>query len=202
MNLSFVAGLGAGVGLTFGAVFIKELYFPKKNDDNQEEEEEDDDEWSDIEDDDDELGEEEEESLEEEDSDCGAVKVKKAKDLRLDRGPHKMMLVVRKDLKMGQGKIAAQCGHATLAAYQVAKRQAKPALTQWARQGQAKIAAKVDSEDALMEVYAKALSLGLVAAVIRDAGRTQIDPGTKTVVAVGPGPVDLVDKVTGTLKLL
>ena len=78
---------------------------------------------------------------------------------RTDRGPHKMMLVVRKDLKMGQGKIAAQCGHATLAAYKVAQKQAKGALTQWARHGQAKIAAKVDSEDALMEVYGKALSL-------------------------------------------
>jgi len=199
MNLSFVAGLGAGVGLTFGAIYINNLYYNSQNHDQDDDEDED--EWSDVEtegDDDD----EEEESLEEEDSDCGAVKVKKAKDIRLDRGPHKMMLVVRKDLKMGQGKIAAQCGHATLAAYQVAKRQAKPALTQWSRQGQAKIAAKVDSEDALLEVYAKALSLGLVAAVIRDAGRTQIDPGTKTVVAVGPGPVDLVDKVTGSLKLL
>ena len=29
----------------------------------------------------------------------------------------KMVLVVREDLKMGKGKIGAQCGHATLAAY-------------------------------------------------------------------------------------
>ena len=71
---------------------------------------------------------------------------------RSDRGPHKMMLVVRKDLKMGQGKIAAQCGHATLAAYKLAQRKAPKALAQWGRQGQPKIAAKVDSEDGLMEV--------------------------------------------------
>ena len=63
-----------------------------------------------------------------------------------------MMLVVRKDLKMGQGKIAAQCGHATLAAYKLAQRKAPKALAQWGRQGQPKIAAKVDSEDGLMEV--------------------------------------------------
>jgi PTH2 family peptidyl-tRNA hydrolase len=29
----------------------------------------------------------------------------------------KMVLVVREDLKMGKGKIGAQCGHATLGAY-------------------------------------------------------------------------------------
>merc|ERR1719249_86337 len=186
--------IGRQMTKTMAAVYIQQKFFSPATD----ELEEDDEDWeTDDEDDGDE--EEEEESLEEEDSDTGAVKVTKAKS---DRGPHKMMLVVRKDLKMGQGKIAAQCGHATLAAYKLAQRKAPKALAQWGRQGQPKIAAKVDSEDGLMEVYAKALSLGLVASVIQDAGRTQIAPGSKTVVAVGPGPVELVDKVTGTLKLL
>lgn len=31
----------------------------------------------------------------------------------------KMVLVVRNDLKMGKGKIGAQCGHATLGAYRM-----------------------------------------------------------------------------------
>ena len=34
----------------------------------------------------------------------------------------KMVLVVRNDLKMGKGKIGAQCGHATLGAFTRAKR--------------------------------------------------------------------------------
>ena len=50
---------------------------------------------------------------------------------------------------------------------QVAKRQAKPALTQWSRQGQAKIAAKVDSEDALLEVYAKVRAWFLCTNIMR-----------------------------------
>lgn len=44
---------------------------------------------------------------------------------------------------------------------------------------------------------AKARSLGLCARSIRDAGRTQIAAGSKTVLGVGPGPVKLVDSVTG-----
>lgn len=60
---------------------------------------------------------------------------------------------------------------------------------------------KVDNEEQLLLVLAKARSLGLVSTVIQDAGRTQIEPGSKTVVAVGPGPEKLVDQVTGDLKL-
>ena len=37
----------------------------------------------------------------------------------------KMVLIVRDDLKMGIGKIGAQCGHATLGAYQMIKKWAK-----------------------------------------------------------------------------
>ena len=35
-------------------------------------------------------------------------------------GEMKMVLVIRSDLKMGKGKIGAQCGHAVLGAYRQA----------------------------------------------------------------------------------
>ena len=117
------------------------------------------------------------------------------------RGDVKMVLVVRNDLKMGKGKAAAQCSHATLAAYKSARSHAPKTLRRWESRGQPKITTKVDDEDALMTALATARSLGLVASVIQDAGRTQIAPGSKTVVAVGPGPEHLVDQVTGQFKL-
>lgn len=51
-------------------------------------------------------------------------------------------------------------------------------------------------------MQATAISLGLVAEVIADAGRTQIAAGSHTVLGIGPAPASVVDKVTGTLKLL
>ncbi len=51
-------------------------------------------------------------------------------------------------------------------------------------------------------LQATAISLGLVAEVIADAGRTQIEAGSRTVLGIGPGPKSIIDKVTGGLKLL
>jgi len=42
---------------------------------------------------------------------------------------------------------------------------------------------------------------GLPNAIIRDAGHTQLDSGTATTVAVGPGDAEQVDDVTGHLSL-
>ncbi|KAI7902231.1 peptidyl-tRNA hydrolase PTH2-domain-containing protein [Cokeromyces recurvatus] len=133
----------------------------------------------------------------------------------------KLTLVVRSDLGMTKGKIAAQCGHATLACYKAAKKVNPLLLKAWESSGQAKVALKCDSEDKLLELQAIAHSLGLPAQTIRDAGRTQIAPGSRTVLGVGPGilncvnlttllfiinyligPAELIDKVTGHLKLL
>lgn len=58
------------------------------------------------------------------------------------------------------------------------------------------------SLDEVTELLGKARSLGVTAEVIQDAGRTQIDPGSLTVLGVGPAPKSVVDKVTGHLKLL
>lgn len=61
---------------------------------------------------------------------------------------------------------------------------------------------QANSEEQLEELQAKAMSLGLVARVVRDAGRTQIPAGSATVLGVGPGPKAVVDEVSGGLKLL
>lgn len=109
------------------------------------------------------------------------------------------------------GKIAAQCSHATLACYKSISREARKAgpksaaariLSRWERYGQAKVAVQVKTLDEMKELMGKARSLGITSEVIQDAGRTQIDPGSLTVLGVGPAPKSKVDQVTGGLKLL
>jgi PTH2 family peptidyl-tRNA hydrolase len=106
------------------------------------------------------------------------------------------------------GKIAAQCSHATLACYKALSALAttnKPAhnlLRRWERYGQAKVAVQVKSEEELLMLQATAMSLGVCARAIHDAGRTQIAAGSMTVLGVGPAPKGMVDRVTGRLKLL
>ncbi|CCM02190.1 uncharacterized protein FIBRA_04269 [Fibroporia radiculosa] len=116
--------------------------------------------------------------------------------------PCKLVLVVRTDLGMTPGKIAAQCGHATLACYKALVKTNPQLLQHWERTGQAKIALKASSEDELLELEAVAKSLNLCARAIHDAGRTQIAAGSRTVLGIGPGPVELVNRVTGKLRLL
>ncbi|KAL3475662.1 peptidyl-tRNA hydrolase PTH2-domain-containing protein [Aspergillus californicus] len=115
----------------------------------------------------------------------------------------KLVLVVRTDLGMTKGKIAAQCSHATLACYKylVAHSSSSQILRRWESQGQAKIALQTKSEEEMELLQAQAISLGLCARVIQDAGRTQIASGSRTVLGV-LGPKSVVDTVTGHLKLL
>eukprot|EP00753_Platysulcus_tardus_P006534 PLAT14290.1.p2 GENE.PLAT14290.1~~PLAT14290.1.p2 ORF type:complete len:170 (+),score=38.10 PLAT14290.1:19-528(+) len=116
--------------------------------------------------------------------------------------PPKMVFVVRKDLKMGQGKIAAQCGHATLGVYDVAKRSHPRWVRHWERYGCKKVATKVKSEEAIIELVAAARMVGVPHYVVVDAGHTQIAAGSTTVLGLGPAPQSLVDRITGDLKLL
>lgn len=126
--------------------------------------------------------------------------------------PMQMSLVVRKDLKMGTGKIAAQCAHAAVAVVEEvhllrsdpenANHQWVTWLDAWMGIGCSKIVLACDSEAELLDIAALAEKKGLPHYVVRDAGRTQIAAGSQTVVVVGPAPKDLVDEVTGSLKLL
>lgn len=58
------------------------------------------------------------------------------------------------------------------------------------------------TQEELLELLRRARSLGVTAETIQDAGRTQIEAGSMTVLGVGPAPKSLVDQITGHLKLL
>ena len=103
-------------------------------------------------------------------------------------GPVKMILIVNNGLKMGKGKIAAQAGHASVQATLNA--------------GQKKVCLKGDDADHLLALEKLAINAGLLTSKVHDAGHTQIPSGSLTVLAIGPCQDELVEKITGTLKLL
>jgi len=107
---------------------------------------------------------------------------------------------------MSCGKIAAQAAHGAVTVVIEILRSGRERwlrwLEEWLLEGQKKVVLRVDSLDELLQLYEKARQLDLPCTIIRDAGFTELPPGTITVLTVGPGPEDLIDKVTGHLKLL
>lgn len=135
----------------------------------------------------------------------------------------KQMIVVRRDLHMRKGKIAAQAGHACVEAvlmalarekrlddilvsgdYVTLRPSGKPetALSSWFQKGVAKICVYVDSEEALLEIDRKAKEAGIISALICDAGMTEFhgEP-TYTCLAFEPRLPEDVDPITGDLPL-
>lgn len=133
----------------------------------------------------------------------------------------KMMIVVRRDLKMRKGKIAAQAGHAAVeATLRAILREGRASeiryengqikldtsdstpLTRWFSDGEAKICVCVNSLDELLAVDAKLKAAGLISALIEDAGCTEFhgEP-TFTCLASEPAPAEVLDPITGSLPL-
>ncbi|MFC2163009.1 peptidyl-tRNA hydrolase Pth2 [Candidatus Altiarchaeota archaeon] len=110
---------------------------------------------------------------------------------------YKQAIIVRTDLGMGKGKIAAQASHASVSAADKS-----PHTSLWKMQGQKKIVLKIAGERELVTLFQDAKDQGLPAALIEDAGHTQIAPGTKTCVGIGPAPEEDIDELIGELKLL
>tara|TARA_B100000683_G_scaffold42513_2_gene37943 strand:- start:1363 stop:1731 length:369 start_codon:yes stop_codon:yes gene_type:complete len=113
-----------------------------------------------------------------------------------------MVLVTRDDLKLSKGKLAAQCSHAAVNCAMKAKRKAARLYERWNNFGARKIVVRADDESHLRQLYAKALEGSLVCDLVKDAGHTEIPPGTVTVLGIGPAPRAAVDAITGDLKLL
>ncbi len=114
---------------------------------------------------------------------------------------YKQVIVMRNDLKMSRGKIAAQAGHAAVSAAEKTRKQRPEWWKAWIEEGQCKIAVRAESEQELLELERKVKELDLPSALISDRGLTELPPGTKTCLGIGPAPSDQMDKITGDLNL-
>lgn len=135
----------------------------------------------------------------------------------------KQVIVMRRDLKMRKGKIAAQSGHACVEAVLMAlakenrlndvkvsngwisigneTREATP-LSEWFSNGVAKICVYVDSEEALLDLDRQGKELGFISALVQDAGHTEFhgEP-TYTCLAFEPLYPEQIDQLTSDLPL-
>jgi PTH2 family peptidyl-tRNA hydrolase len=115
---------------------------------------------------------------------------------------YKQVIVVRLDLGMSKGKITAQAGHAAVSAAEEARKHRANWWKAWLKEGQCKIAVKVESKQELLELESRARNLGVPYALIHDRGLTELPPDTLTCLGIGPAPSQQVDKITGKLALL
>jgi peptidyl-tRNA hydrolase, PTH2 family len=110
----------------------------------------------------------------------------------------KMVLLVQNALKMSPGKVASQSVHAALGAVRTAR---MIDVEQWTGTAEKAVCLAVESEAAMQAMCAQARQLGLNVHECFDAGRTEVESGSRTVVAIGPHREDMIDPVTGHLRL-
>jgi PTH2 family peptidyl-tRNA hydrolase len=113
-----------------------------------------------------------------------------------------MVLVVRGELRLTAGKAAVQVAHAAVMLVEVARKRQAAALDAWFSEGQKKIAVVAPTLDEMDRLYRLARAKGLPAVLVEDAGFTEVPPGTKTVLGIGPGKAEEIDPITGSLPLL
>ena len=135
----------------------------------------------------------------------------------------KQVIVMRTDLNMRKGKMAVQAAHAAIGSvfeqdifpsmeryFPVLfrsclpdrKRKEKEEFWYWYENGMPKICVGIPNETLLQEIIVNAKAVGLRVTLVHDAGLTELEPGTLTCCAIGPNTIEMIDKVTGGLKLL
>ncbi len=111
-----------------------------------------------------------------------------------------MYLIVRTDLKMSKGKIAAQCSHAVQ--WLVVNNIRKKSFKEYLRGCHPKICLKVPTESEMDRIKEWCERNQITHYQVVDAGRTQVPPNSKTVLGVGPIRRSNVPEIIKTLKLL
>jgi peptidyl-tRNA hydrolase, PTH2 family len=111
----------------------------------------------------------------------------------------KQVTLIRTDLKMSKGKMSAQVAHG---AVEAVLKSNKNIISKWRSLGQKKICLKVESEKDLFKYNQIAKDFGLITALIKDAGHTELKSGTTTVLTIGPDFNEKIDKITRKLKMI
>src|SRR4030043_97716 len=105
---------------------------------------------------------------------------------------YKQAILVRQDLKLPKGKLAAQVAHASLEAVMKAD---KKLVSAWRSEGMGKVVLKVADEKELYKYVQQAKDDGIAVSIITDAGHTVVNPGTITCAGIGPDTTEKVDRI-------
>jgi PTH2 family peptidyl-tRNA hydrolase len=113
----------------------------------------------------------------------------------------KQVIVFRSDLKIGKGKMAAHAAHAGITGYERVMSKKPAIVKEWLYEGQKKIVLKVNSEQEMIELYER-IKRSVPSVLIRDAGHTQVEPGTLICLVIGPWEDEDIDRFIEGMKLL
>ena len=111
------------------------------------------------------------------------------------------MVVVRTDLGLSKGKMAAQVSHAAVNCALTSKKADSSNFTNWFSEGQKKVVVKASGESELRKLQQHAREMGLISSLITDAGLTEVPPGTVTCIGIGPSSDSDIDSITGNYSL-
>lgn len=112
---------------------------------------------------------------------------------------YKQVILVRTDLNLSPGKLAAQVAHASVNAFNSTSPLTRKS---WLDEGHRKIVLQVADSDALTHYFTHAKQAGLPVSLVVDFGLTELAPNTPTTVAIGPALNEAIDPLTAQLKLL
>lgn len=115
---------------------------------------------------------------------------------------YKQVILVRTDLKMGAGKKCAQSCHASVSASDLVRRKNKDIWKKWKNSGQKKVVLKINTIDDIKNIIIQLEKNKIDYFLVKDAGLTQLTPGTITALGIGPALSSEIDEITGDLKLL
>jgi len=115
---------------------------------------------------------------------------------------YKQVIIIRTDLKMGAGKKCAQACHASVSTSDLSRVKDKLIWKNWKNSGQKKVVLKITSMEEMGHIYSQLQKQKITCFLVKDAGLTQLTPGTTTALGIGPALSTEIDKITGDLKLL
>ncbi|MBE28428.1 MAG: aminoacyl-tRNA hydrolase [Euryarchaeota archaeon] len=114
---------------------------------------------------------------------------------------YKLVIIVRTDLGLSKGKMAAQVSHAAVNCALNSKKSDLSNFNKWFNEGQKKVVVKASGEAELRKLQQHAREVGLISSLITDAGLTEVPPGTVTCIGIGPSSDSAIDPITGNYSL-
>ncbi|KRH94850.1 Peptidyl-tRNA hydrolase [Pseudoloma neurophilia] len=119
-----------------------------------------------------------------------------------------LYLIINNDLKMSKGKILSQVCHLISEIFTTFLKEHVGVIKDWKKKGEAKIVLKASFQNIKdiiknVENYNNLIDKNsqLKITRIHDAGRTQVAPGSLTVISIGPCEKEIASKFVADLKM-